>query len=63
MLKYGGSARESGRIVDNDDMFSAQQCNIAAFTLLIFQKKVLDPTEQLILQTCREGHEMIPKSD
>lgn len=63
MLQNGGSTLESGSIADADDMFSAesQQCNIAAFTLLIFQKKaskwsLLDLMEQLTLRTCTQEH-------
>lgn len=63
MLQNGGSAVESGSNADAADVFSAasQQCNIAAFSLLIFQKKaskwsLLDLKEQLTLETCTEEH-------
>lgn len=63
MLQNGGSAVESGSNADTADVFSAasQQCNIAAFSLLIFQKKaskwsLLDLKEQLTLETCAEEH-------
>lgn len=63
MLQNGGSAVESGSNADTADVFSAasQQCNIAAFSLLIFQKKaskwsLLDLKEQLTLETCTEEH-------
>lgn len=43
MLQNGGSTLKSASIADASDMFSAewQQCNIDAFTLLIFQKEGL----------------------
>lgn len=54
---------ESGSNADAADVFSAasQQCNIAAFSLLIFQKKaskwsLLDLKEQLTPETCTEEH-------
>lgn len=63
MLQNGGSTVESGSIADATDMFSAasQQCNIAAFSLLIFQKKaakwrLLDLKEQLTLESCTQEH-------
>lgn len=70
MLQNGGCTLESGSTVDGVDVFSAdsQQCNLAAFRLLIFQKKsskwsLLDPMEQLTLKTSIEEDQMIPKSE